>query len=489
MRRLTSQDAMFLAVEDQNTVVSVSALTIVEGTREDGTPLTRDHIAQLVQERLHLLAPLRWTLAPVPFKLGHPTWIDGDVDIDFHVRELGLPPPGDQATLETLVARLAVHPFDRSRPLWELYVIDGLQDGKVALLTKFHHAAVDGLSGAEIMGLLFDRSPEGRKLPSAPKRQPERRPGQTTLMVRGAASSLGQVKEVPRIAVQTVSHIDQNPFARSIPGTARLGELARRSQFWQEQDPRLLDTPRFVAPHTRFNQKVGKRRTFCMVTLPLGSVKALKNHHNATVNDVIIAITAGALRRWLGATGDLPDDPLVGLIPISVRSPQGSGAFGNAVGGVPVRLPTDEPDAVQRLIHCRDELRDAKERWKAVPASLIRDSTDLIPPMLYGQAMRNLLSIGANPNLDPIGNLIISNVPGPPIPMYCAGAKVVSLFPVSALGGTLGLNVTIFSYQDQLNIGLLSDTKQVPDLADFGQALRDELDQLLQESGISQEED
>ena len=485
MRRLTSQDAMFLAIEDERTVLSVSALAIIDSARADGSRLTREDIIAVIEERLHLLPPLRWTLAPVPFKLGHPTWVDGDVDLDFHVRELALPPPGDRARLEAQVARLAAHPMDHSRPLWEVYLIHGLDHGRVALLTKLHHAAVDGVSGAEIMSIIFDPSPEGRSLPPAPRHRPEKRPGQTTLMVRGVGSTLRRTLTSAPAAGRAVSNLDQNVVARSIPGARHVGELARRAQVWREQDPRLLNNPQMVTPRTRFNDKISRRRRFSMVSLPMAPVRDLKNDHETTVNDVIVAVCAGALRRWLAANDELPSDPLVAAIPVSIRAAQGQGAFGNEVGALAVPLPTNEPDPVQRLLQCRDELRVAKDRYQAVPATLMRDSTDLIPPMLFGRATRSLVQLGSNPALHPLVNLVISNVPGPRVPLYCAGTQVREMYPVSTLGDSLGLNITIFSYLDQLNIGLLADARLVPDLPDLAQAIRDELDLLVTESDLS----
>jgi WS/DGAT/MGAT family acyltransferase len=487
MRRLTSQDAMFLAVEDRRAQMTVSGLAIVEGRKPDGTPLTRDDVAGVVKERLHLLAPLRWTLAEVPFGLGHPTWVDGDVDLDYHVRAIGLPPPGDAAQLEAMVARLAAYPLDRSRPLWELYVIEGLADDRVAVLTKLHHAAVDGQSGAEIMGMIFDPSPAGRELPPAPAHRPERRPGQTTLLIRGAASTLLKAKDAPRTAAKTLTFLDQNIAVRSVPASGKIARIVRRSQVWREQDPRLLASPIKDIPQTRFNKPVrSNRRVYSMVALPIAPAKALKNKYGATVNDVVVALTAGALRRWLESTDDLPSLPIVAAIPISVRAGQGGAGFGNQVGVLPVALPTNEPDAVQRLLLCRDELRGAKERFQAVPATLLADATDLIPPMLYGRGIRTLVELGSNPNLDLMTNLVISNVPGPPAPMYCAGAELQALYPVSTIAGTLGLNVTVLSYAGELQFGLIGDSQQVPDLADLGQALRDEMSTLIEQSGLSE---
>ncbi len=482
MRRLSSTDAMFLAVEDERTVLNVSALAILDGVRPDGSRLTREDVIAGLEERLHLLPPLRWTLAPVPLKLGHPAWVDGEVDLDFHVRELALPAPGDDARLEAQVARLAAHPMDRSRPLWELYLIHGLSDGRMALLTKLHHAAVDGVSGAEIMSILFDPSPSGRPIAPAPKHRPERRPGQTTMLVTGLGSTLWRSLDAVPAAGRALTNLDQNIFIRAVPGSGRVGRVSRRAQVWRSEDHGLLETPDAVAPHTRFNDRISRRRAFCMVSLPSEPVRRLKGAYGATFNDVLVAVCAGALRSWLHSTGDLPAEPLIAAIPVSIRTQGRGGGFGNEVGAMAVALPTDEPDPVARLIRCRDALRAAKERHHAVPASLMRDSTDVLPPMLFGRATRMITRLAADPAMNPVANLVISNVPGPRAPLYCAGSRVLALYPVSTIADSLGLNITIFSYLDQLNIGLLADPKLVPELAALGEAIRAELDELVQKT-------
>jgi diacylglycerol O-acyltransferase / wax synthase len=371
---------MFLAFEDERTVLNVASLAMLDGTRADGSQLSRDDIVALVEQRLHLLPPLRWSLAPVPFGIGHPSWVDGDVDLDFHVRELSLPAPGDDARLEAQVARLAAHPLDRSRPLWELYLIHGLSDGRVALLTKLHHAIVDGMSGAEIMSILFDTTPEGRRIAPAPPHRAERRPGQTTVLVRGAGSVVQQSLEAVPAAGRSIANLDKNIFVRAFPGSVQVSRFTRRAQVWRPKDEAILEDAGAVAPSTRFNARISRRRSYNMVSLPMGPVREIKTAKQATVNDVLVAISAGALRSWMFAHGDLPAEPLIAAIPVSIRNANRQGAFGNEVGVMTVELPTDEPDPLARLIRGRDAMRGAKERHQAVPASLMRDATDLIRP-------------------------------------------------------------------------------------------------------------
>ena len=474
MRRLTTLDAMNLALEDERTTLHVGALAILDGQRSDGSALTRDDIVELVRERLHMLPPMRWTLAEVPFGIGHPSWVDGEVDLDYHIRELALPPPGGDSALEAQVARLAAHPMDRSRPLWELYLIHGLAGGRVAVLTKMHHAAVDGVSGAEVMSVLFDTSPGGRVLPPAPPHHPERRPGQAALLARGIGAAAKQSVSGAVGAGRAVQNLDKNPFLSAAPGGERLGKALTRVK--GREAPELMAEAPGTAPRTKFNGRVSKRRSFCMVPLPLEPVRAIKNAQKATVNDVIVAMCAGALRSWLDANGELPDAPLIAWIPVSVRSEEGFG--GNAVGAMTVALPTDEADPLARLLRCRDGLRGAKERFHAVPATMLTDAADVIPPALLAQATRTLTRLAASPAMIPLANVVISNVPGPRKPLYCAGHQVRAIYPVSSVGDSLGLNITVFSYGDELNFGLLADATLVPDLPALGEALRAELDLL-----------
>lgn len=481
MRNLTSLDAFFLAAEDGRTVTNISALAIVHAERSDGDRLTRDHLVALVSERLHLLPPLRWRLAEVPFGLGHPFWVETDVDLDFHIREIALPQPGDQQRLEEQVARLAAHPMDRSRPLWEIYLIGGLEDGRAAVLTKLHHAAIDGVSGAEIMSVLFDGSPAGRTFAPAPAFRGERMPGQAELLARGVSGSVQQPIRAVGAGWRTVTHLDHVPTVRGIPGTRMTGRLARRLAGTARirRDGDVLNGHAHRAPRVSFNGTLSRWRRFAMVSLPLGAVRDLKQQHETTVNDVVVALCAGALQSWLGSTGRLPAEPLIAMVPVSVRAEEQRGTFGNLVGTMVVPLPTDEADPVERLHRCRDELREAKERHRATPASLMRDSTDMMPPLLFGRATRALTRIAATEGLDPVANVVISNVPGSRSPLYCAGAQIREHYPVSTVSDSLGLNITVFSYLDQLNIGLVADRELVPDLDGLADALRAELGHLV----------
>jgi diacylglycerol O-acyltransferase / wax synthase len=267
MRRLTSLDAFFLATEDERTVANVSALAILERKRANGRRITPGAVKSLFAQRLHLLPPLRWQLAQVPFGVAHPSWVDGAVDLDFHVREFALAAPGDEAGLAEQVARLAAQPMDRSRPLWEAYLIQGLSGDRVALLIKLHHAAVDGVSGAEILGALLDESPHGREVPPSPPRRAESVPHPLGMLVRGLADLPRQQLAAFGAARPALTHLDKVTTIRSLPGIAEIASLAGRFAPRKSTGSPLPDAPAMTAPRTAFNDRITPHRSLAFVTL------------------------------------------------------------------------------------------------------------------------------------------------------------------------------------------------------------------------------
>lgn len=483
MRALDSLDRMFLDSEDGRTAANVCSVAIMDSSDEHGKPVTRNDIQELIAERLQLLPPLRWRLADVPLGLGHPWWVDcgSDVDLDFHIRETAVVQPGDRNALETLVARLSAQPMDRSKPLWEMYLIQGLENDRVALLTKLHHAAVDGLSGGEVLNVVFDTTAGGRSLVPVRAYHHERQPGHLGMLV-------GAVAELPRKQVKTVmaagrtlTNIDQVATLRSVPAVGTLGRTIRRVFSPSAGRAAALEASIPTSPRLRFNGRITSHRRVALTSLPLSDVKAIKSNFDCTVNDVVVALCAGALRRWLIDRDELPPQPLVAAIPVSVRAQAEFGTYGNRVGTMLTGLPTDEADPTIRLRRCRTELRAAKERHEAVPASLMRDANDLIPPILFGRAVRALTGIAASNALAPVANLVISNVPGPRSALYCAGRQIHEHYPVSTISDSLGLNVTVFSYVDRLEIGLVGDRDLVSDLPGLADAFDKELQLMMHE--------
>jgi diacylglycerol O-acyltransferase / wax synthase len=486
MRQLSSLDAQFLAAEDGRTYGHVTSVAILDPSTTATGKLTLADVTRVFAERLHLLPPLRWRLVEVPLGIDHPYWLDDpDFDLEFHVRELHLPPPGDLRQLAEQVSRIVARPLDRSRPLWETYLIGGLEDGNVALLTKVHHALIDGVSGAEILGILFDTSPKGRDSERAVRRKLDRRPGTAELLARGVGSLPRQPLRALRALPTTVRHLDTVPTMRGLPGAGMLGAAARRahSTATHKRDGRLLEAPAGRAPRTSLNGRISPHRRVAFASLSLSEIKAVRKAFGATVNDVVVTLCTTAVREWLIEHDELPDKPLLAMVPVSVRTDKQAGSFGNRVSVMVVPLATDEPDPRARLLRTHGSLRSAKERHRAVPADVLSRANHLIPPALLARAARVTASFASSKRFAPPYNVIISNVPGPAIPIYIAGARQVANFPVSVVTDGVGLNVTVFSYQDRVDFGLVADRELMPDLDRLVGALRDALAELSEAAG------
>jgi len=481
VRQLTSLDAQFLALEDGRHHGHVSALTILDPSTAPQGVLSLDAVRRLLGERIHLMEPFRWRLNPVPFGLDHPYWIDDpSFDLDFHLRELALPGPGTDAQLAEQVARLHSRPLDRAHPLWEIYLIQGLDGGRVAMLTKIHHAAIDGVSGGELLSLLLDPSPEGREVPPPRTRDataPEPVAPSDFQLLRRAMVGL-PVQAIKAVAAipHTLPHLDLVVSTRPIPGVSRLANLSRRLA-WRA-DGGVLESPSVRAPRTALNGRITSQRRFAFTTLSLADVKAIKDHHGVTVNDVVMALCTGALRRRLIARVDLPDEPLLAMIPVSVRTPEERGTFGNRVSTMIVPLPTNEPDPVRRLGLLNASTVAAKERHHATPASILQDANLFVPPALLARASRVVGMLATADPLSPPVNVVVSNVPGSREPLYLAGARLVAQYPVSVVVDGVGLNLTVLSNGDGLDVGVIGDRELAPDVWELVNDLRAEFEEL-----------
>lgn len=472
MRQLTSLDAQFLAIESPRMVGHVCGLAILDPSTTPSGALDATDVSRLVAERLPLLPPMRWKLVTVPLGLDHPSWIeDPHFDLDFHIREIGLPPGGGDEQLAEQVARIIARPLDRSRPLWELYLIHGLPGGHVAMLTKIHHAVVDGVSGAEILSALLDPSPEGREVPPAAPAAREREPSELEMLARALVTLPLQPLRALRAAPATLPYLRALPGTRDVPGFGVVSAIAQRLVPGSPHD--VLEFPTQHAPVTPFNGPISPHRRFAFGPLSLDAVKDVKNAYGFTVNDVVVSLCAGAVRRWLLDRDELPAQPLLAMVPVSVRSPEQLGTFGNRVSVMVVPIPTDEPDSRRRLERTHDVLLVAKDRHRALPADLLTDVTRFIPPAVAARAARTTLGVlaGRRPPL----NLIISNVPGPRIPLFCAGARLEAHYPVSVIADGVGLNITVMSYLDHLDFGVVADREMVPDVWSLIDGLRGEL--------------
>jgi WS/DGAT/MGAT family acyltransferase len=376
-----------------------------------------------------------------------------------------LPPPPTDAKLADQITRIFSRPLDRSRPLWELYLIHGLRAGHVAMLTKIHHALIDGISGAEIMGLLLDLGPEG---PSMGEEhgwhgQAERMPGTAELLARAALGLPRYPLRILRALPRAIPNLQDTPLG-TFPGAGAAGAVTSRLRGLGGGAATMRGSKRFVAPHTSFNGRISAHRRFAFGQLSLVDVKAIKNHHGCTVNDVLVSICAGAVRRWLIEHDELPEQPLVAQVPVSVRNEEQIGTYGNRILLMSAPLFTNVADPVERLQATHESLSDMKERHKALPATLLQDANHFIPPAVFARAAQLTFRLSASSIAHPTWNLVVSNVPGPQIPLYCAGARLVANYPVSVITDGMGLNITLMSYLESIDVGIVADRDQMPDV-------------------------
>jgi len=476
MRQLTSLDAQFLGVETARTYGHVGGLAVYDPSTAPGSKLEMGDVCRMVSDRLHLLPPFRWRLVEVPFGLDLPYWVeDPDFDLDFHIRDSAVPPPGDDRQLAETVARIFARPLDRAHPLWELYLIHGLEGGRVAMLTKLHHSMVDGVSGNEILGVLLDPSPEGRELPPKPEgKAGERVPGDLEMLGRGLLGVPRQPLRALRSLPTALPNLTDLPGANAFPLVPQLTAALTRLR---GDNPGILEATTARPPKTSFNGRVGPHRRFAFGSLSLDTVKRLKNELGITVNDVVVALCATAVRDWLLDRDELPKEPLVAMIPVSVRTEEQAGTFGNRISTMIVPIPTNVKDPRKRLMRAHEYLAGAKDRHSALPADLLTDATSFIPPAVAARAARTTMDILGRTR--PPLNLVISNVPGPRNPLYCAGAQLQANFPVSVVIDGVGLNMTVMSYRDHVDFGIIADRDQVDDawaLMDGTAAALDELE-------------
>ena len=480
MEQLSGLDGGFLAMETSSVYGHVGSVCIVDARAAHGTEsaLTLEHLTRFIESRLPLVPLFRRRLVTVPLGLDHPYWIDDpDFDIEFHIRELALPAPGSDRQLSEQVARLHARPLDRARPLWELYLISGLRGGRAALYSKIHHSAIDGVSGADILTAVLDPSPEGRTLGEVKAFKGEPQPDSTWLLGRSVFALARQPIQAVRVATDLV---------RSIPGLANAMGPPLAQRLAGKDDDDLIATTALRAPSTPFNAPVSPHRRWAFTDLPLNEVKSLRAGSDLTVNDVVMALCAGALRRWLELHEALPTAPLVAAVPVSVRTGDQKGTYGNKVSMMLAPLPTNLADPGERLKAMHEAMSAAKDQHGDIPASLLADVSQFAMPALANQAWRLSAKLRLMERVNPF-NLIISNVPGPNVPLYFAGAKLLAYYPVSALVNGQGLNITVMSYRGNLHFGLIACPKLVPDLDAMTVFLREELDELTAATGTHPE--
>jgi WS/DGAT/MGAT family acyltransferase len=461
MQRLTGLDASFLYMETPSSPMHVASLMVLDpSSSPDG--FSFDKFKELYANRLHLAPPFRRRLVEVPFGINHPVWIeDPDFDIDWHLRHIAVPQPGGMKELAELVGHLIAMPLDRHHPLWEAWLIEGLEGGYVASLSKVHHAAIDGASGEELMVAILDLTPEMEdKGADAQPWVPEHVPTDTELFGHAMVS----LSQHPLRAFKTVR--------RTVEAALQIRENNRR-------DPDMTPPPMpFTAPATPFNAALTPHRSLGTASLSLPDVKMVKNAFDTTVNDVVLALCSGALRHYLTVHGDLPAEPLVAMVPISVRTEEKKGAMGNQVASALTTLATDVEDPVERLLAIHEGMLLTKEQHQAIGADTLQDWVEFAAPAVAGRAARLYSRMRMADRHRPLFNVTISNVPGPPFPLYVAGARMIATYPIGPIFDGGGLNMTVMSYLDSMDFGLNACPDLIPDIWTLADGLHLALEEL-----------
>ncbi|HME83445.1 MAG TPA: wax ester/triacylglycerol synthase family O-acyltransferase [Roseiarcus sp.] len=451
MNRLSALDALFLYMETPQTPMQVGSVTIFKpaSPQDDLFARFRDHTAG----RLDLLPSYRRRLESTPLGIDHPAWvIDDKLDLDYHIRRTALPKPGTMAQLRELVAQLHAVPLDHSRPLWEYYFIEGLEGDAFAIYIKVHHSAMDGIAGMATLGVTYDFAPEAEH-ESAPHRivPPDAEPSD---FIELTSTAVGDFVRQGWRAV------------KSLPGAARA--LTKAAPHFARDASFLY---RYVKdmPRTPFNKAISAHRVYATCSLPLPEVKALAKSSRATINDIVLALSAGGVRRYLIEHSALPDKPLTAGVPASLRA-FGDAKLNNQVMFTLSRLPTDVAEPLPRLTASQAAAQEAKNLFADMRDFLTTDISILGAPLVVMGLTRLWAGARAANYLWPFFNVVISNVPGPRQTMYCVGAPATHYFPVSIPYHGCALNITVQSYLDQLDFGLIACSETVPDaqrIADF----------------------
>ncbi|MEZ5204743.1 MAG: wax ester/triacylglycerol synthase family O-acyltransferase [Acidimicrobiales bacterium] len=459
MERLTGLDAAFLYLENPTNHMHVAMTMVLDPATVPGG-YTFENLKEFIRGRLHLVPPFTRRLVEVPLNLAHPVWVeDPGFDIDFHIRRIGCPAPGGRRELGEMAGQIASTPLDRKRPLWELWVIEGLKQDRIGVVTKVHHAAIDGSSGAELMVHLFDLEPEPADPPPPEDRAPEHIPNDFELLGHAAASRMRKLVKLPKLLGETVSAVN------------------RVAQGRRDPEKRVGAVP-LTAPRTPWNGPLSPMRNVGFARVSLDEVKALKTAFGCTVNDVVLALCAGTLRQYMVAHGEgVPEIPLVAACPVSVRASDDK-EVGNKVSAMFTTLDTQLSDPLERVRAIQACTVGAKEEHNAVGAAMLQNWAEYAAPNTFNLASRLYSSWGLADSHRPIHNVIISNVPGPNFPLYYAGCEMVAAYPMGPVMEGVGLNITVMSYRGSVDFGFMVDRELVRDVWDMADRVKDALAEL-----------
>ena len=453
MKRLSALDAAFLYLETPDTPMHIGSLTIFAPADDPDALFAR--FREHTRLRIPMLPSYTRRLKATPLDIDHPVWVRDDPDLDYHLRHCALPSPGTRAQLREMVARLHAIPLDRARPLWQYTLIEGLEDGGFAVFAKVHHSAMDGVAGLATVGVLYDFSPDEantkpRRPPTTPDESPDDFLELTSTAVAGFLRQIGRTIS----AVPSLAHALTSIYPHLL------------------RDVRVLLGYARGAPQTRLNAPIRRERAFGASSVPLAKVKALAKESGATINDIVLALSAGALRRWLEQHNDLPERPLVAAVPASLRE-KGDWRLNNQVMFAFAHLPTNVDTPRGRLMAAREAMHESKEMFAEVKHLLTTDFSAPGAPIVTA-ALARLSGSRLTRPIPTLFNIVISNVPGPTTPIYCAGAPARHYFPVSIPYHNCALNITVQSYLDTLDFGLTACAKNVPDVQEIADYIVEE---------------
>ncbi len=453
MKQLSGIDATFLYMETEQTPMHVAGLTLYDLPKGFRGSFHK-HFTEFFKGRVHLIPIFGMKLAKAAFEIDHPGWVDaGEIDFDYHIRSAKLPKPGNRKQLEDLVAELHSETLDRKKPLWQFTIVEGLEGRQAALYSKVHHAAVDGGAGMVITQALYDLTEEPRTVKPPQPKEPQRIPTQ------------------PERAILTMNDIVSNMMRQQLTMMESVPKLL--SQMTDMIVPVLtgkVGLPQIFAPRTPFNVTVEAKRSYAARSISLNDVKAIRKATGAKLNDVVMAITSGAVRKYLLEKQQLPDAALVAFVPISMRE-MGNTDINNQVFGMNVPLATNYGDPIKRLTKIQQESGASKAMAGSVKDAAPSDFTIVGAPTLLPGLMQLYGQSELTEVIPQVVNMCISNNAGPPFPLYCAGAKVTALYPVSIATHGCGLNVTVQSYMEHLDFGITADYKAVPDVDHLAELL------------------
>jgi diacylglycerol O-acyltransferase / wax synthase len=445
--RLSGLDASFLYLETPAQLMHVCGVIVLDpDTIPDGYSF--DAFRAELERRVRDVPAFTRKLRKVPLGIDHPIWVhDSHFYIDHHVHRLALPSPGGYRELVELTSHLAGLPLDRSRPLWEMWVIEGYDDGKVVVFSKMHHATVDGVSGSNLVSHLCSLEPDSD--PIADRGGPEpagHEPGRAELLGRGVVSLVTRPLDAVRLVMPT-SQLVSRTIDRVRAGTA-------------------MAAP-FSAPRTSFNGTITGHRAIGLADLDLDDVRQVKNATGTTVNDVVLTLAGGALRSYLADRDELPSSSLLATVPVSVREESKRSGGANKVSALFARLGTDIEDPLERLGDLAERNRHAKEHHRAISADSLQDWAEFAAPRTFGLAVRAYAALRLPERHPVVHNLVISNVPGPPVPLYFMGGRIVGLYPLGPVFHGAGLNITVMSNDGKVHVGVIACKESMPDVEDL----------------------